>query len=54
METRLMQTKVHYKFFYSVGTETTHKPSKVAASKNVPPECMLWIQLASMNVFYSI
>ena len=30
----LIQTKVHFKFCYSVRIETTHKPIKVAAAKN--------------------
>ena len=34
--------------------ERTQKPSKVAASKNFSPVCMLLIQLASINVFYSM
>ena len=29
-----IQTKVYYKYFYSVWIETTHKPSKIAATKN--------------------
>ena len=33
MESRLMQAKLHCKFFYSVWIETTHKPSNVAAAK---------------------
>ena len=32
-----MQTMVQYKFFYSVSKETSQKPSKVAAAKNVSP-----------------
>ena len=35
MQRKLIQTKVHYKFLYSVAKETTHKPSKVAAAKSV-------------------
>ena len=31
---RLIQTKEHFKFYYSVRIETTHKPSKLAAVKN--------------------
>ena len=31
---RLVETKVHYKFFYSVQIEGTHEPLKVAAAKN--------------------
>ena len=34
MQRRLIQTKVHYKIFYSISKETTHKPSKVAATEN--------------------
>ena len=33
MQRKLIQSKVHYKFFSSVSKETTHKPSKVAAAK---------------------
>ena len=32
---RLIQTKVHFKFCYSVRIKTTHKPSKVAAAQKV-------------------
>ena len=53
MQRRLIQIKVHYMFFDSVQTETTHKYSKGVAAKNFSPECMFWIQLVSMNVFYS-
>ena len=35
MQRRLRQTKVLYKFFYSGSKETTHKPSKAGAAKNV-------------------
>ena len=35
IEKRPIQTKVYYKLFYSVGKETTHKPSKVATAKNL-------------------
>ena len=31
---RLIQTKVHFKFFYPVQIEMTHKASKEAAAKN--------------------
>ena len=34
MQRKLIQTKVHYKFLYSVSKETTYKPSKVAAAKS--------------------
>ena len=37
MQGRLIQTMVQYKFFYSVSKETSQKPSKVAAAKNVSP-----------------
>ena len=33
MQRRLIQTKVHFTFCYSVRIETTHKPSKVVAAK---------------------
>ena len=46
------QSTLHF-FFDSVQTETTHKHSKGAAVKNFSPECVLWIQLVLMNVFYS-
>ena len=32
---RLIQTKVHFKFCYSVRIKTTHKPSKVAAAQKI-------------------
>ena len=35
LQRRLIQVKVHKKIFHSVSKETTHKPSKVAAAKNV-------------------
>ena len=34
MQRRLIQTKLHYKYFYSVSKETTHKHSKLAAAKS--------------------
>ena len=40
-EKKTHQTKVHFKFFYSVRIETTHKPSKVAAAKGFLPVCLL-------------
>ena len=52
MKERLIQTKVHYKFFLLVQIGTTHKHSKVAAIKSFSPMCMLWMQLASINIFY--
>ena len=54
IETRPTQNKVHYKFFHSVWIEEIHKPWKVTAAKNFSPVCMLWIKLASKNVFYSM
>ena len=54
MQRRLIQTKVNYNSFHSVSKEMTRKSPKVAASKTFPPVYMLWIQLASVKVFYSI
>ena len=55
MQRRLIQTNVHYKFFTLFQKKkTTHKHSKVAASKNLPSSFILRIKLASMNVFYFI
>ena len=34
---RLIQTKVYYKFFYSVWKETSHKPLKTTAAKKSFP-----------------
>ena len=41
-------------FSYYVWKEATQKPLKVAAKKPFYPVCMLLLQLASMNVFYSM
>ena len=49
---RLVQTKVYYKLRYFVWKETSHKPLKVAAAKNLSRVCIILIQLASMNAFY--
>ena len=38
---RLVQTKVHFDFSYSVRIEMTQKPSKIAAAKMFSPVCML-------------
>ena len=54
MQGTLIQTKVYHTFFHFVWKETTHKPLKVAAAKPFSPVCMLLVQLASMNVFYSM
>ena len=52
---RLIQTKVYNRFFYSVWKETTHKPSKVEQlRKTFSPVCMLLVQLAAINYFYSM
>ena len=49
-ERRLIHTKVYYS-----QKKTTHKPSKVAASKNKNSSvCLLLVQPPSMNVFYSM
>ena len=37
MQRRLTQTKLHYKSFYSVSEETSHKPSKIVAVENSFP-----------------
>ena len=52
MQGRLKQAKVYYKFFYFVWKEAPRKPLKVAAAKNPFLQCMLSVQLASMNAFY--
>ena len=39
MQRRFMQTKVYYKLFHSAEKETSHKPLKVAAIKEVFPKC---------------
>ena len=38
MQIRLIQTKVYYTLFHSVWKETSHKPLKVAAAKEVFPK----------------
>ena len=40
--------------FYFARKETTHKPSKWQQQKHFSPVCMLLVQFASMNVFYSM
>ena len=55
MQRKLTKTKVYYKLFTPSEKETSSKPLKVAAAKkNVKPGCQVWIQLASINVFYSM
>ena len=50
-----MQTKIYYNHFYSVSKETFYKPLKVAElQKSLSQVCISLIQLASMNVFYSM
>ena len=34
--------------------KNTYKPSKIEAARKFSPVCMLLVQLASMNVFYSM
>ena len=44
----------NFKFFYSIWIKTIHKPSKEAAAIFFSLVCMFSMQLASMNVFYSM
>ena len=48
IQRRPIQTKLYYKFFYSVLKE---KNISQSSCKKVFPKCMLLIQLASSNVF---
>ena len=54
MQTRLIQTKVYHTSSYFVWKETIHKPLQVPAAKILFSSFMLMVQLASMNVFYSM
>ena len=54
MQKSLMQTKVYNKFFFSVGKDTTHKPSEVMQQKTISLGYMLLGQLASIDTFYSM
>ena len=50
---RIEQTKVYHTFFYFVSTKKW--PTNLCGScKNPFLQCMLLVQLASMNVFYSM
>ena len=40
MKRRFVQTKVYYKFFYSVLKETTHKPLKVTTAQKMFVQCV--------------
>ena len=42
MQRRFMQTKVRFKFCYSVRIEITHIPSKVVAVKKFFPQCVCY------------
>ena len=54
MQRRLIWTKLYYKLLYSVWNETSHKPLKVAAAKNLSQVYISFMQLASVNVFCSM
>ena len=54
MQKRLQQTKVYHTFSYFVWKETTRKPLKVTAAKAAFPSVYGMLQLASINVFYSM
>ena len=56
MQRRPTQTKAFFQVFtLSKKRKNTRKPSKVEAAKNVfSSVCMLLVQLASMNAFYSM
>ena len=46
--------QIMYRLSYSVWKVTTHKPSNVADVTTFSPVCMLLVQLASINAFWSI
>ena len=50
---RLTQTKVYFKFFYSVQIETTHKPSKVAAAKKNFLQCVCYSCNLLQSMFFT-
>ena len=54
IQKRLELTKIYHAFSYFVRKEMSHKPLKVAAAINPFLQCVLLVQLASMNVFYSM
>ena len=54
MQKRLQQTKVYHTFSYFVWKETTRKPLKVTAAKAAFPSVYGMLQLASINIFYSM
>ena len=54
MQTRLIQTTVYYKRFYSVWKKRSHKPLKEQLQESLSQVCILLIQLASRNIFYSV
>ena len=51
---RHMQTIKTHTLFFCVWKDTTLKPLKVATAKTLFPVCMLLVQLASFNAFYSM
>ena len=54
MQKTLEQIKAYHAFSYFAWNETTHKPLKWQVQKPFSPVCMLLVQIASMNVFYSM
>ena len=52
MQRTLIQTKVYYKFFYFLRTETTQKILKEAAAKNVFIHCAYYIDTVCFDEFF--
>ena len=51
MQRKLLQTKLYYKFFYSVLKEASHKPSKKRAARLFPKSVCYWYSLLRWMIF---